>query len=223
MNEMVTGLPVDTAAALIGASPNELLAAITTGRIKVCIPITELLDFKASASLASSAVASGSINITVGPWVPISSISYKWPDRCVEIYTSAFQSATQINGRSHTVVIGFCERGSAGMADRARGVVFYNSPPKHRALVEFSGDGNLGSTKAYASVIKPSGGSSHLRPGDAVPSEYHGMHLDTFSSVVKGPNAPRSAAVVAAANNQATMLDIMARHGAIRGVNRGWL
>jgi len=49
------------------------------------------------------------------------------------------------------------------------------------------------------------------------------MPLRIFNEVVKGLYAARSMAVVVEMGDQAAMLDIMARHGIIRGVYKNWL
>lgn len=62
-----------------------------------------------------------------------------------------------------------------------------------------------------------------LKDSDPIPAEYAAMDLEVFSKVVQGPRAMNTMAVVAETTNQNAMLDIMARHGLIRGFYKGWL
>jgi len=95
-------------------------------------------------STTGSHTQQGDLNIALTPWKPLPVVngvcfSYLWPDSSEEPYLSGFQAEATVNGRTHTIVIGFGERTSAGMQDRARAVVFYNLPPKQHVLVEFAG------------------------------------------------------------------------------------
>ena len=83
--------------------------------------------------------------------------------------------------------------------------------------------GTLQTATRYACPIKPRGTHSQLRPGEPVPEEYAEMERAMFSSVVVGPYASNAIAVVTETTDLNTMLDIMARHGVIRGVYKGWL
>lgn len=245
MTEATRFLPLKDAASLVGCPLQELLDAAAQDRLELFATVDGLLAWKAQRAVqigpgaqAPTATPNGDrastppppvpkagvpLSLTLGPWEPIEDFDHVWPNNESERYTGAHQSVAQINGRTRVVVVGFTTRPSAGMQDRARAVVFFNSPPKQRTLVEFSGDANLASVQRYASPIKPRGAHAHLRPGSPAPEEYQGMPVDVFSDVVRGPYAANSLAVVADTHDTKTLLDTMARHGVIRGVYKEWL
>ena len=230
---------LDEAAALTGVGVQQLLHEMEAGTNPAYTTVEGLLSRQANLSLGSAPPASpvlpvspaaiplggpatatrGCVRLELGGWNKIPTFPHRWPDRTVETYADAYEASAKVNGRSRVIVIGFTQRASAGMADRARAVVFFQSPPKERALVEFSGDGNLQTTTRYASPIKPRGEHTHLGGADPVPPEYQSMRRERFSKIVRGPYASHSIAVVADSGD----FDTMAWHGVIRGVYKGWL
>ncbi len=218
---------------MVDRSQEELLSEALAGRLQVSITLENLLAWKATqkqmppvstpVTAPIVGVATGGLTLVIGHWTAIPPFSHMWPDKWVEPYAEAYQAAVHVDGRSRIIVIGLGQRRAAGMPDRARAVVFYQSPPKERALVEFSGNGTLQTATRYACPIKPRGLHTQLRSGDSIPEEYVGMEIEIFSSVIQGPYAANSLAVVAETEDRDTMLNVMARHGVIRGVYKGWL
>jgi hypothetical protein len=183
-------------------------------------------------------------------WRPVDPFEYQWPkrktepDKEPEIYEEAFAARFMLGNQQVHILIGFCNRESAGDKERRRAVVFLGqhpgnyasqagfewwlpSPlrsiewlggvPKLHPLVEFSGENSeaFAVTGRMASIIKlPSG--EHVRPGDAVPAEYANMNVAIYNQLVVGPYAAASLAVVAHKDD----FNLMARHGLIRARQR---
>jgi hypothetical protein len=183
-------------------------------------------------------------------WRPVDPFEYQWPkrktepDKRPEFYEEAYAARFMLESQEVHVLIGFCNRESAGDKERRRAVIFLGQHPGNYAseagfewwlpsplrniewlggvprlypLVEFSGENSeaFAITGRMASIIKlPSG--QHLRPGDAVPAEYAVLNLAIYNQLVVGPNAAASLAVVANKDD----LSLMARHGLIRARER---
>jgi hypothetical protein len=183
-------------------------------------------------------------------WRRVDPFEYQWPkkktdvDKRPEAYDEAYAASFEFAKDEISILIGFCNRESAGDPERRRAVVFLGDHPEAHAakldmggwrppgflevlftgrfaslypLVEFSGENSkaFAVTGRMASVIKlPSG--EHLRPGDAVPAEYADMPLVVYNELVVGPYAAASLAVVCHKDD----LSIMARHGLIRARDR---
>jgi hypothetical protein len=149
-------------------------------------------------------------------WRAVDPFDYRWPEG-IEHYEEAYGTRISLCGRDIPILIGFCNRESAGDPNRRRAVVFMGHQPSLNALVEFSGENSVvfGMTGRMASVIKlPSG--KHLKPGDAIPLEYVGLPLANYKSIVRGPYAAASIAVVAHKDD----FRLMAHHGLIRARQR---
>jgi hypothetical protein len=149
-------------------------------------------------------------------WESIPPFDYRWPEG-IEHYAEAYGTRITVGDREIPLLIGFCNRESAGDANRRRAAVFMGHQPSLNALVEFSGENSdvFASTGRMASVIKlPSG--RHLKPGDAIPSEYAVLPIDNYKHIVRGPYAAASMAVV----TRKDKLSIMAHHGLIRARER---
>lgn len=149
-------------------------------------------------------------------WERFPDFPYQWPVG-VERYSGAVQTRVSIGTREYPVIIGFCQRESAGDPERRRAVVFMGHLPSLNALVEFSGENSdvFETTGRMASVIKlPTG--KHLKPGDPIPSQYVGLPVESYKSIVRGPYAAASMAVVA----QKDDYRLMAHHGLIRARER---
>jgi hypothetical protein len=150
-------------------------------------------------------------------WEPAPPFGYRWPE-VVEQYEEAYGTRVRVGTRDIPVLIGFCTRESAGDPHRRRAVVFMGHQPSLAALVEFSGENSdvFPQTGRMASVIKlPTG--KHLKPGDPVPQAYEGLPLAVYKTIVRGPYAAASMAVVA----QKYDYTLMAHHGLIRARERG--
>ena len=149
-------------------------------------------------------------------WRPVPPFDYRWPE-VVEHYGEAYGTRLHFGMQEIPVVIGFCNRESAGDPDRRRAVVFMGHLPSLNALVEFSGENSdvFAETGRMASVVKlPTG--KHLRPGDPVPPAYSGLPLENYKGIVRGPYAAASMAVVAHKDD----FRLMAHHGLIRAHER---
>jgi len=149
-------------------------------------------------------------------WGPVPPFDYHWPEG-IEHYGEAYGTRLRVGTREVPVVIGFCNRESAGGPDRRRAVVFMGHLPSLNALVEFSGENSdvFPETGRMASIVKlPTG--KHLRPGDPVPPAYTGLPLDNYKDIVRGPYAAASTAIVAHKDD----LRLMAHHGLIRARER---
>jgi hypothetical protein len=150
-------------------------------------------------------------------WEPVPPFGYRWPEG-VEQYEEAYGTRVRVGTRDIPVLIGFCTRESAGDPHRRRAVVFMGHQPSLAALVEFSGENSdvFPRTGRMASVIKlPTG--KHLKPGDPVPPAYAGLPLAVYKTIVRGPYAAASMAVVA----QKDDYTLMAHHGLLRARERG--
>lgn len=251
MNNSNKSLTILEAATLVGTPPEELLREALQGRLEISVPLDSLLtwvskrnsivisasqDFESvdRAERGRSETWSSSndtlhfvkkhnrADIDFGEFKAIQPFTHIWPDRYVEEFYEAYQVKVQVKGKERTIVVALTQRDSVGLEKRARAAVFYNLPPKQRALVEFNGNGTVETVTTYASPIKLEGGSSHLIPGEAIPDEYSQLELDIFSNVVQGPYASNSVAVVVRNENKIAMLQTMATHGVIRGVYKGW-
>jgi hypothetical protein len=149
-------------------------------------------------------------------WGSVPPFDYRWPEG-IEHYGEAYGTRLRVGTREIPLVIGFCNRESAGDPDRRRAVVFMGHVPSLNALVEFSGENSdvFPETGRMASVVKlPTG--KHLRPGDTVPPAYAGLPLDNYKDIVRGPYAAASVAVIA----QKDDFRLMALHGLIRARER---
>lgn len=150
-------------------------------------------------------------------WEPAEPFGYRWPEG-VEQYEEAYGTRVRVGARDVAILIGFCTRESAGDPLRRRAVVFMGHLPSLAALVEFSGENSdvFEQTGRMASVIKlPTG--KHLKPGDPVPPAYAGLPMAVYKTIVRGPYAAASLAVVA----QRDDYTLMAHHGLIRARERG--
>jgi hypothetical protein len=183
-------------------------------------------------------------------WRRVDPFEYQWPkkktesDKPPESYEESYATGVTLAKREVPLLIGFCNRESAGDKDRRRAVTFLGYhpslyPSKIRfggwqppglqdvvwmgrlphlyPLVEFSWENSeaFAVTGRMASVIKlPSG--EHPRPGDPIPPEYADFARTTYNQLVVGPYAATSLAVVAHKDD----LNLMAHHGLIRARER---
>jgi hypothetical protein len=186
-------------------------------------------------------------------WRRVDPFEYQWPkkktdvDKRPEFYEEAYAARFKFARDEVSILIGFCNRESAGDKERRRAVVFLGDHPEVHAskmdmggwrpprflevlftgrlaslypLVEFSGENSeaFAATGLMASVIKLTSGE-HLRPGDPVPAEYADLPLVTYNQLVVGPYAAESLAVVAHKED----FSLMARHALIRARDRNMI
>jgi hypothetical protein len=265
-------LTVEAAAQRLVTTPEKLLAELEAGRLEgfrigdewrtteaallkfmgVCAPPPQERSdpmIAAPKKTARQSVDFASLLVDA-EWRRVDLFEYQWPkkktepDKPPESYEEAYATRVTLAKREVPLLIGFCNRESAGDKDRRRAVVFLGyhpslHPSKSRLggwrppglhdvvlmgrlpslypLVEFSGENSeaFAVTGRMASVIKlPSG--EHLRPGDPIPPEYADFPLTTYNQLVVGPYAAASLAVMAHKDD----LSLMAHHGLIRARER---
>jgi hypothetical protein len=265
-------LTLEAAAERLATTPEKLVAELEAGRLEGFriggewrTTETALIRFM---GVCASAAQERSPSMTTVPtktarksldfnslladveWRPVDPFEYQWPkkktepDKRPESYEEAYAARFMLGSQEVHILIGFCNRESAGDKERRRAVVFLGQHPGNYAseagfewwlpsplrniewlggvpklypLVEFSGENSeaFAVTGRMASIIKlPSG--EHLRPGDAVPAEYANLNLAIYNQLVVGPYAAASLAVVAHKDD----LSLMARHGLIRARER---
>jgi hypothetical protein len=265
-------LTLEAAAERLATTPEKLVAELEAGRLEGFriggewrTTETALIRFM---GVCASAAQERSPSMTTVPtktarksldfdslladveWRPVDPFEYQWPkkktepDKRPESYEEAYAARFMLGRQEVQILIGFCNRESAGDKERRRAVVFLGQHPGNYAseagfewwlpsplrniewlggvpklypLVEFSGENSeaFAVTGRMASIIKlPSG--EHLRPGDAVPAEYANLNLAIYNQLVVGPYAAASLAVVAHKDD----LSLMARHGLIRARER---
>jgi len=144
-------------------------------------------------------------------WEPDVPFSYTWPNGVHEGYAEAWRGQGRWNEKPVALLIGFTVRKSAGR-DRPRAVVFHLSGTSKRyPLVEFIAGNAFEDDSRMASVLKTEEGK-YVKPGAALPPGYENFTVEDFDTVVIGPYAARSRAVIATRND----LNSMAHHGLLR-------
>lgn len=145
-----------------------------------------------------------------GDFSKISSFSFRWPKTgggySEEHFDEVYETTRQIDGRTYTFRIGFGNREAAGRL-RRRVVVWLGNRP----LVEFAGGNDYETDGLLASVIKLPDGLQVFFKKD-LPNEYKEFHVDSYSSIVRGPYASGNLAIVVHKND----LESMLRHAIIR-------
>ena len=135
----------------------------------------------------------------------IEPFDYRWPT-ITEHYESGYETTREINGRNHTIRIGFTNREAAGQM-RQKIVMWMNNWP----VAEFTAGNNYESDGLLAGLIKVKGGKQ-LRPSGKIPEEYKDFNVARYDSIVQGPYASRNMAVIV----QKDDLESMIRHAIIR-------
>lgn len=131
---------------------------------------------------------------------------YTWPNGNTEEYPEAYEGTINKGDMQFEVKVGVCERPAAGM-NRKRVTVFLNGRP----TVEFAGTDDFAENKKVASLITLQS-KKRLRPNQTVPNEYRSFNLVRYNSVVKGPRAATTMAVL----TQIDDIDTMVAHAIIR-------
>jgi excisionase family DNA binding protein len=115
---------------------------------------------------------------------------FTWPNGKTEQYPEAYEGTANDGNMQFEVKVGICERSAAGM-NRKRVTVFLNGRP----TVEFIGTDEFEESRKVASlIVLPN--KKRLRPGQTVPNEYRSFNLVRYNSVVKGPRAATTMAVL---------------------------
>jgi excisionase family DNA binding protein len=135
---------------------------------------------------------------------------FTWPNGKTEEYAEAYEGTANDGNMQFEVKIGVCERPAAGM-NRKRVTVFLNRRP----TAEFVGADDFEESKRVASlIVLPN--KKRLRPNQTVPNEYRPFDLVRYNSVVKGPRAATTMAVL----SQIDDVDTMVAHAVIRASYR---
>jgi hypothetical protein len=265
-------LTLEAAAVRLLTTPEKILAELEAGRLEgfrigdewrtteaallkfmgVCAsaPQERIPSMTAAPTQAARPSRDFAAGLADAPWRRVDPFEYQWPkkrtepDKQPEFYEEAYATRVTIARREVPLLIGFCNRESAGDKERRRAVVFMGHHPSFHPskarfggwrppglqdvvlmgrlpslypLVEFTGENSdaFAVTGRMASIIKlPSG--EHLRPGDPVPAEYADFPLTVYNQLVVGPYAAASLAVVAHKDD----FSLMASHGLIRARER---
>jgi excisionase family DNA binding protein len=131
---------------------------------------------------------------------------FTWPNGETEEYPEAYEGTVNDGNMQFEVKIGVCERHAAGM-NRKRITVFLNGRP----TVEFVGADDFEENKNVASLITLPN-KKRLRPNQTVPNEYRSFNLVRYNSVIKGPRAATTMAVL----TQVDDIKAMIAHAIIR-------
>lgn len=140
------------------------------------------------------------------------------PDTTLEKYNKGFTTTFRLGSRGYTFTVGFGTRWAAG-SDRARACWFLGDHYRviARPLVQFIGGNDYDRDHMMASVIKDRYGKKYVQDTADLPTEYTGMPVADFRSVVHGPYASRGLAVIA----RKTDYTVMAKHAWIRALHKG--
>lgn len=135
---------------------------------------------------------------------------YTWPGGETDEYSEAYEGTFDDTDKHFEVKIGIGERKAAGK-NRRRVTVFLNGRP----TVEFAGADDFENSKMVASLVTLPD-KKRLKPYQTVPYEYRSFDLRRYDSVVKGPRAATSMAVVTRIDD----FDTMVSHAVIRAMFR---
>lgn len=135
---------------------------------------------------------------------------FTWPNGWTEEYPQAYEGTLDKESMHFEVKIGVGEREAAGRI-RKRVTVFLNGRP----TVEFAGTDDFTESGLIASCITLPN-RKRLKPNQSVPKEYQSFDIKRYDSVVKGPRAASSMAVVSKIND----LETIVSHAVIRAIYR---
>jgi excisionase family DNA binding protein len=138
------------------------------------------------------------------------SFKFTWPNGWTEEYPQAYEGTLDKGGMHFEVKVGVGEREAAGR-NRKRVTVFLNGRP----TVEFAGTDDFAKSGLVASFITLPN-KKRLKPNQTVPKEYQSFDIRRYDSVVKGPRAATSMAVVSKIDD----LETIVSHAVIRAIYR---
>lgn len=130
----------------------------------------------------------------------------------VEHYEKGFNCTKLVDGQQVTFRLGFSERVAAGRM-RKRVTIWLGSRP----LVEFAGSNNFEQDGTLASIIRLK--NNKQLTYQRIPAEYEVFKVKRYNSVVNGPKASNSFAVVVNKDDLPSMLE----HALIRARWKGLL
>jgi len=212
MDEL-TSFPIEEVAELLKVKSDVVNAEIETGSLEAFmiggewrITRKNLVDFISrggSKPIIAKPEYRGAEETGVVRSAPF---SFTWPNGKTEEYHEAYEGTANDGNMHFEVKIGVCERRAAGM-NRKRVTVFLNGRP----TVEFVGTDDFEESKKVASlVVLPN--KKRLRPKQTLPNEYRSFDLVRYSSVVKGPRAATTMAVLCRIDD----IDTIVAHAIIR-------
>jgi excisionase family DNA binding protein len=135
---------------------------------------------------------------------------YTWPNGYTEDYPVAYEGTIDKDDMHFEIKIGVGDREAAGK-ERKRVTVFLNGRP----TVEFAGANDFDQSKLIASVITLPN-KKRLRPYQPVPKEYQSFDVRRYDSVIKGPRAATTMAVVSKIDD----LETIVSHAVNRAIYR---
>lgn len=207
LDEISQNLRIPVEALMVEVSSGRLPAMKVAGHLRIAA--TDFEKFKYQAKGAPVPSPSGRLSSSDGnlQMLPVPDFPHKWPDGSVEVFGHAVECIAKHMGRDHKIKIGFAKRVAAGK-ERARGLVLVDRYP----TVEFVGsDAELEGDGQIASVIKDHR-KKHLPLDAELPSEYLGLPVGPYRSIVDGPGAAHSTAVICGLKD----FEIMVKHALIR-------
>lgn len=140
----------------------------------------------------------------------ISAFRYTWPGGETEEYPEAYEGTFDDTDIHFEVKIGIGDRQAAGK-NRKRVTIFLNGRP----TVEFAGTNDYESSRLVASVVTLPN-KKRLKPRQPIPDEYKSFDLRRYDSVIQGPRAATTMAVVCKIDD----FDTMVAHAVIRAKYR---
>ena len=140
----------------------------------------------------------------------IPAFPYTWPGGETEQYNEAYEGTYEDGKFHYEVKIGIGEREAAGKM-RKRVTVFLNGRP----TVEFAGADDFDKDGLLASVITLPN-KKRLKPHQPIPKEYQWFDIRRYDSVVTGPRASTTMALVSRIDD----LDTIVAHAVNRAIYR---
>jgi excisionase family DNA binding protein len=212
MDEL-TSLPIEEVAELLKVKSDAVKAEIESGSLGAFmiggewrITRKNLIDFISrggSKPIVAKPEYEGGQKTGIVKSAPF---HFTWPNGKTEEYPEAYEGTANDGNMQFEVKIGVCERPAAGM-NRKRITVFLNGRP----TVEFVGTDDFEESKRVASlIVLPN--KKRLRPNQTVPNEYRSFNLVRYNSLVKGPRAATTMAVL----SQIDDIDTIVAHAIIR-------
>jgi len=138
---------------------------------------------------------------------------YTWPSGFTEKYPLAYEGVFEDTSRHFEVKLGIGEREAAGK-NRKRVLVLLNGRP----TVEFAGVDDFDNTDLVASLITLPN-RKRLKAYQPIPKEYRSFDVRPYNSLIKGPRAAKTMAVVAKIDD----LDTIVAHAVNRAMYRDQL
>lgn len=137
--------------------------------------------------------------------VDIGPFDFDWPEQGgskPEHYDKGYSATGLIDGQQYTFRLGFGNRKAAGMMRRRVTIWLGN-----RALVEFAGSNDYESDDLLASVIRLKNNKQLSASYQRIPGDYRNFEVRRYNSIVKGPRASTSMAVVVNKDDLKSMLE----------------